>query len=52
MPWKLARKGYADDIPANEVITKESIKKYYSEKNNEYDFSMEEGLKKYIADVL
>ncbi len=52
VPWKLARKGYADDIPANEVITKESIKKYYSEKNNEYDFSMEEGLKKYIADVL
>lgn len=51
-PWKLARKGYADDIRSNEIITKESIKNYYSEKNAEYDFSSEKGIKKYLSDIL
>jgi len=51
-PWKLARKGYADDIRSNEIITKESIKNYYVEKNAEYDFSSEEGIKKYLSDIL
>ena len=52
LPWKLARKRYADNIPSNEPITMESIEAYYTEKNIEYDFSTEEGLKKYIRDVL
>lgn len=51
-PWKLARRGYADNIPSNESITMESIEAYYAEKNVEYDFSTEEGLKKYIRDIL
>ncbi len=51
-PWKLARKGYADNIPSNESITLESIKAYYTEKNAQYDFSTEEGLRKYIRDIL
>jgi uncharacterized phage-associated protein len=51
-PWKLARKGYENDIPSNEVISLDSIKKYYIEKNKEYDFASEEGLKKYINDSL
>lgn len=51
-PWKLARRGYADDIPSNEFISKENIKAYYTEKNGKYDFSTEEGLKKYISDIL
>lgn len=51
IPWKLARKGYADNIPSNEPITMESIEEYYVEKNMEYDFSTEEGLKKYIRDI-
>lgn len=51
-PWKLARTGYADSIPSNEPILLDSIKVYYTEKNAEYDFSTEEGLKKYIADTL
>ena len=51
-PWKLARIGYADSIPSNEPITLDSIKTYYTKKNAEYDFSTEEGLKKYIADTL
>ena len=40
-PWKLARRGYADGIPANEQISMESIKSYYTEKSAEYDFSTE-----------
>lgn len=51
-PWKLARRGYADNIPSNEPITLESIKAYYDEKNEQYDFSEEEGLRKYIRDIL
>ena len=51
-PWKLARRGYADGIPANEQISMESIKSYYTEKSAEYDFSTEKGLKKYITDII
>lgn len=51
-PWKIARKGYEDTISLNEVISLGSIKKYYLEKNKEYDFTNEEGLKKYISDSL
>jgi len=51
-PWKLARKGYADNIPSNEPISMDSIKAYYIKKNAEYDFSTEKGLKKYISDML
>jgi uncharacterized phage-associated protein len=51
-PWKLARAGYEDDIPSREPISKESIKAYYIKKNAEYDFSTEEGLKRYIDDIL
>ena len=52
MPWKLARKGNTDNIPSNETITMENIEEYYTEKNAEYDFSTEKGLKKYIRDIL
>lgn len=51
-PWRNARTGYADTIPSHELITKESIKAYYTKKNEEYDFSSEKGLKKYIKDIL
>lgn len=51
-PWKLARRGYTDGIPSNEPITMESIEAYYKEKNAEYDFSNEKGLKAYIGDIL
>lgn len=51
-PWKLARSGYADHIPSHEPIPMENIETYYTEKNAEYDFSAEEGLKKYIRDIL
>ena len=51
-PWKLARRGYADRIPSDEPIPMENIATYYTEKNAEYDFSKEEGLRKYISDIL
>lgn len=51
-PWKLARKGYADNIPSNEPIPLEEIESYYVQKNADYDFSTEDGLKKYINDIL
>lgn len=52
MPWILARKGYGDGIPSHEMISKESIKNYYTEQSSIYDFSSEEGLKKYIDNIL
>lgn len=51
-PWKLARKGYADNIPSSEPILMENIEAYYTEKNEEYDFSSEDGLRSYIRDIL
>jgi uncharacterized phage-associated protein len=51
-PWKLARRGYGDYISSNETIPKETIAAYYKKMNAIYDFSTEEGLKKYIHTIL
>lgn len=51
-PWKQARKGYGVNIPCSEPISMESIEAYYNEKNGEYDFSSEDGLRKYIREFL
>lgn len=51
-PWMRARKGYEDNIPSNEIISIESIKSYYLRQNKIYDFSSEEGLRKYIKNIL
>ena len=51
-PWRRARAGYADNIPSNATILQEDIREYYTQKNSEYDFSTEAGLKKYIRDIL
>lgn len=52
MPWKAARNGYGDQIPSNEPISMESIKSYYIKMNDIYDFSSEDGLRKYIGEIL
>lgn len=52
LPWKIARKGYGDGIPSNEMISIESIESYYKEKNVAYNFSSEEGINNYIRDML
>jgi uncharacterized phage-associated protein len=51
-PWKKARKGYADTIPSNAPLTKESIKNYYVAVNEQYGIETEAGLKNYIHDML
>lgn len=51
-PWRIARRGYEDSVPSREVVTKESIKAYFEEKNEEYDMGSEDGLKNYIQDML
>ena len=40
-----------DNILSNEIILVGDIVSYYIEKNAEYDFSTEDGLKKYINDI-
>lgn len=51
-PWITARKGYGDNIPSSVPISMECINKYFSEKNMEYNFSTEDGLRRYIRDIL
>lgn len=52
MPWKEARKGYGDSIPSSELLSKERIMEYYVDVNRKYEIDMEEGLRKYIHDML
>lgn len=52
MPWKEARKGYGDSIPSSELLPKERIMEYYVDVNRKYEIDMEEGLRKYIHDML
>lgn len=51
-PWKDARRGYADSIPSSELLTKDSILKYYGTVNEKYGIGTEGGLKNYIHDML
>lgn len=51
-PWKNARKGYGDSIPSNETLTKDSIKKYYTAVHERYGIDSEDGLRRYIHDML
>lgn len=52
IPWKEARKGYGDSIPSSELLPKERIMEYYVDVNRKYEIDMEEGLRKYIHDML
>ena len=51
-PWKEARKGYGDSIPSNELLSKDRIMRYYKAINQKYRIGTEEGLKKYINEML
>lgn len=51
-PWRQARAGYADGIPSSEVVTKESIRKYYKKIGERYEIHTEDGLNRYICDML
>ena len=43
--------GYSDNVPSNEIISKETIKEYFHELINEYDISKEENINKYILNL-
>lgn len=51
-PWIEARKGYGDSIPSSEILPKEQIMKYYILTNQKYGIGTEEGLQRYIHDML
>lgn len=51
-PWCNARKGYGDGIPSNEIMEKDDIRSYYEAVNKKYGVSREEGIRKYIQDML
>ena len=50
--WIEARKGYGENIPSNEVLSKERIMKYYILINQKYGIDTEAGLNSYIYDML
>ena len=47
-PWKDARSNCLPDEPSNEVITKETIKQYFSEVAEKYDIGSVNGIRSYI----
>lgn len=51
-PWMEARKGYGDKLPSSELLSKESIKKYFILINQKYGIGTEKGLQAYIHDML
>ena len=51
-PWIEARKGYGDSVSSNEVVSKKNIMRYYTAMNQQYDFKTENGLRRYIHDML
>ena len=51
-PWKEARIGYGESIPSNELLSKDQIMNYYIQTNNKYGIDTEDGLRKYINDML
>ena len=48
VPWKDARVNCLPDEPSNEVISKEAIKKYFSEVAEKYDIGSVDGIRSYI----
>ena len=51
-PWKSARKGYGDQVPSSELVSKDSIRKYYERVNEVYGVGTEDGGREYIRHML
>ena len=51
-PWVVARRGYGDDIPSNEILTKESIKQYFESVHKKYGIDSVTGINRYIAAMI
>ncbi len=50
-PWKDARKGYADKMSSNVLLSKDAIMQYYESVDQKYKISTESGLFAYIHDM-
>ena len=51
-PWLDAREGYTENMKSDELISKDSIKRFFTKLNMKYDLSSEKGVNKYILDQL
>lgn len=51
-PWKDARRNCLPEEPSNEIISIESIKKYFSEVAEKYEIDSVDGIRKYINNRL
>lgn len=51
-PWKSARRGYGDQVPSSELVSKDSIRKYYEKVNEVYGIGSEEGVREYIRHMV
>lgn len=51
-PWKSARRGYGDQVPSSELVSKDSIRKYYEKVNEVYGVGSEEGVREYIRHMV
>lgn len=51
-PWKNARQGYGDNIPSNEILSKDNIREYFESVDKRYGIDSEEGIRDYIHDML
>lgn len=51
-PWLIARKGYDDSIPSQEILQKDSIMRYFKTVDEKYGIATEEGLRKYISEMI
>jgi uncharacterized phage-associated protein len=51
-PWQNARSGYDDKIPSNAALTKDSIREYYMAVDKTYGIGSEQGIRRYIQDML
>ncbi len=51
-PWLEARKGHEDTVPSRAPMPKESIMNYFTKIHRRYGIDTEEGLRRYIGDML
>ncbi|KKB34160.1 type II toxin-antitoxin system antitoxin SocA domain-containing protein [Bacillus thermotolerans] len=50
-PWKEARKGFSDNEPSNQTISKDTIKKYFNDIKNKYQMVNVADIRDYSEDI-
>ena len=51
-PWKEARRGYSDGIPSYAAMDLRRLQSYYEAVNQKYAIGSEEGLRRYVQDMI